>query len=156
MEVTFRLAETMDLDEIAALFEHCVRTTLSQFYTPAQVELWALPASMPEFWIERMETSRFELAVVNGSPAGFCVMQHPGYIEMLYTGAGFQGKGIARELLARAEHQARLDGCHWLAADASLSARPVFEKCGFIVLKEQVTDVGGRPFVNCKMLKDLL
>ncbi len=156
MDVTFRQADMDSLGEVTALFERSVRTTLSAFYAPVQVELWAMPASMPEFWMERLENCWFELALFDSHIAGFCVMQRPGYVEMLYTDAGFQRKGIARRLLDRAEMQARSEGCLWLAADASLSARPVFEKCGFMAIKEQVSEVGGLPFVNCKMLKDLV
>lgn len=144
-----------DVYAVKALFLQCVREVLSAHYTEKQVELWSLLGEMTEFWLERMEESWFLLCFEDGELAGFCVMQSDGNIEMLYTGAGFQGRGVARSLLMLAEAEARQRGLAWLVVDASTVARPAFERFGFNLVREQQTEAGGDPFINFKMVKDL-
>jgi putative acetyltransferase len=153
---TFRLATSHDISAVSRLFLGTVRDVLSGFYSAAQVELWSMLGEMPEFWQERIDDCWFLLSFDDEVLSGFCVMQPDGNIEMLYTAADFQGKGVAKSLLELAELEARRRALHWLVADASLSAKIVFERCGFLLVREQETEVCGAPFTNFKMVKDLL
>lgn len=153
--LSFRKAAAGDVNAVSRLFLQSVRGVLAQYYTEKQVELWSMLGEMPEFWLERVSESWFLLALEDGELAGFCVMQPDGNIEMLYTAADFQGRGVARSLLAEAELEARGRNLDWLVADASLSAKTVFERSGFLTVREQQTEVCGEPFHNFKMVKDL-
>lgn len=56
------------------------------------------------------------------------------YIELLAVDEGLRGQGLGRELLARAEEEARARGCigAWLDTFTQKS-RSLYESCGFAV-----------------------
>jgi GNAT superfamily N-acetyltransferase len=157
MPFSFRSAVLSDAEAIGKLFSDTVRTVLARFYCPEQAEIWSAAGDLIPFWEERIDTCWFEVAVdeSTGLLAGFCQMDAAGCIDMLYVSTLHQGRGVGVSLLAHAEMEARNRSLHWLTADVSLSARPLFERCGFVLLQEQHGVAAGKPFVNFKMLKDL-
>jgi ribosomal protein S18 acetylase RimI-like enzyme len=84
----------------------------------------------------------------SGKPAGFLHLQiqtdyfngeKVGYISDIAVDSSFEGQGIGRILLAKAEEWARAEGCHLLSLyvfSSNSRARKIYEKLGF---NEEVT-----------------
>lgn len=153
--IRIRLAELSDIPNIQALFRETVLQVNARDYTEEQVSVWALQAELDFLWMEKLSETHFLLAILDGRLAGFGSLTTDCNIEMLYTAVDAQGKGVASRLLAELEAEARRRGYEWLVTDASLTARRVFERCGFELLREQTVDVRGAPFTNYKMMKGL-
>ena len=91
----------------------------------------------------------------NDRLAGFADLEADGHIDALFVDPDFQGTGIARRLLAQIETQARAQGLKRLTVEASITARTVFERCGFSVLAAQTVHLRGQDFLNYRMEKSL-
>jgi putative acetyltransferase len=119
------------------------------------VAVWALQADLDFLWMEKLSETHVLLAWMDGRLAGFGTLTTDCNIEMLYTAVDAQGKGVATRLLAELETEARRRGYEWLVTDASLTARRVFERNGFELIREQTVELRGAPFTNYKMMKAL-
>jgi putative acetyltransferase len=153
--IHIRLAEASDIPTIQALFRETVLQVNARDYTEEQVSVWALQADLDFLWMEKLSETHFLLAILDERLAGFGSLTTDCNIEMLYTAVDAQGKGVASRLLAELEAEARRRGYDWLVTDASLTARQVFEKCGFELVREQTVALRGAPFTNYKMMKGL-
>lgn len=150
-----RRATEADIPAICALFRETVLTVNIRDYTPEQVAIWALQADLDFIWLEKISETHFLVALIDGELAGFGSLTAQCNIEMLYTSARHQGKGVAKTLLSELESEARNRCYDWLVADASKTAKPVFERFGYRTVREQVVDLRGSTFTNYKMVKDL-
>ena len=68
---------------------------------------------------------------------GFSSITHQGYLHSMFVHKDFQGKGIATILLNEIERYATTRGIMRITSEVSLTARPFFEKRGYIVEVEQ-------------------
>ena len=68
---------------------------------------------------------------------GFSSITHQGYLHSMFIHKDFQGKGIATILLNEIERYATTRGIMRITSEVSLTARPFFEKRGYIVEVEQ-------------------
>jgi putative acetyltransferase len=96
------------------------------------------------------------VAPIGGELAGFSDVSPDGYLDMMIVSPRHQRRGVARQLLAHVEAYARSEGTPTLSADASITARPFFERHGFTVEAEQRPVKAGVELTNYKMRKDLL
>jgi GNAT superfamily N-acetyltransferase len=59
------------------------------------------------------------------------------FVELLFVPESLRGRGLARELLARAEEEAKRRGCLGAWLDTfNRDARAIYERCGFAVFGE--------------------
>jgi GNAT superfamily N-acetyltransferase len=154
-DIHIRLADLSDIPHIQALFRDTVLQVNVRDYTDEQVSVWALQAELDHLWIEKLSETHVLLAILDGRLAGFGTLTIDCNIEMLYTAVDAQGRGVATRLLAELEAEARRRGYYWLVTDASLTARRVFERNGFELVREQTVELRGAPFTNYKMMKAL-
>lgn len=149
-----RLFDPADLPAILALFQGTVRRVNSRDYSLEQVKAWAPDELNAERWHERLTKAVTLVAVLeNGEVVGFGDLEANGHIDCLYTHADHQGRGIGGLILAALEEHARALGLQRLFTEASITARPFFEKHGFGVLAEQQVELRGVTFINYRMEK---
>lgn len=130
--VTFRLATAADVPALAALYAECARVLGPQVYTPAQVAAWAgFGVDGPAFraYVLDSRTWIAQWPQADG-PAGFCGIDDAGEVRSLYVRAGWQRRGLGRQLLAHALAQARAAGVQRFAAWATPFSRPLFAAAG--------------------------
>ena len=84
---------------------------------------------------------------------GFAEFEGDGHIDTLYVHHEYQGCGIATRLLETIEAEARRLGLARLYTEASITARPFFERRGFSVVTPQRVEVRGQTFRNYRMEK---
>lgn len=138
-----------DCKELARLFFNTVHTVNAKDYTKQQLNAWATGTVDLEAW-NRSLTEHFTLvAMENGIITGFGDMDATGYLDRLYVHRDFQGRGIASALCDRLE--ASVSGS--VTTHASITARPFFEKRGYLVIKEQQVERRGVLLTNFVMEK---
>lgn len=153
---TLRLSCADDLDAIARVFTESVHTLTGAHYDARQREAWA-PRSIDRLeWQHRLTKMTFllALAVDTGEIAGF-LGYTPGYVELLYTAPWSVRRGVASTLYAHVEHAWRHAGVASVSTEASLVARPFFERQGLRVIEEQQVERRGVLFRRFAMSKSL-
>ena len=74
---------------------------------------------------------------------------------MLFVDPACQRRGVASALLDTVENAARVQRLAVLDTDASITARPFFEKHGFQVVRSQEVALRGQRLTNFRMEKRL-
>jgi putative acetyltransferase len=144
-----------DCAALVELFRGAVRQAARRDYSEAQVLAWAPDSIDAARFGQRRAGKLTWVAERNGRPVGFADLEADGHIDMLYVDPACQRQGVARLLLDRIEELARAGGIDRLYAEASLTARPVFEKHGFEVIAAQTVRYNAVDFINYRMQKRL-
>jgi GNAT superfamily N-acetyltransferase len=144
-----------DLESVAALFTETVRQVNIRDYTAEQVAAWAPRPPDLARWRERIAALTLWVAAVDNRIIGFCGLGADGHADLLYTDHRFQRQGVARSLYQQMEVEARRGGVRRLFTEASITARPFFERMGFDLIREQQVDFRGVTFLNYAMEKQI-
>jgi GNAT superfamily N-acetyltransferase len=150
-----RRYEAGDFESVVTLFTDTVRHVNIRDYSPEQVAAWAPQPPDLVRWHQRIADLTLWIAELDGRLAGFCGLGAGGHVDLLYTDYRFQRQGVARCLYQQVEKEARQRGVRRLFTEASITARPFFEKMGFEVLREQSVELRGVTFQNYAMEKHL-
>ena len=144
-----------DAPEIARLFYETVRSVNRKDYSEEQVEAWAPGVPDPDEWHERMTGRRTLVAEGGGQVVGFAELEGDGHLDMLYLHKDAVRRGVGSGLYRAVEREARASGLGRIFTEASITARPFFERHGFRVVREQTVTVRGVPMTNFAMEKPL-
>ena len=137
-DFTIRTAQQSDTAELSDLFQNTVLTINKRDYSQAEVEDWASCGNDLSRIEEMIRTHYFIVAVNRQAQiVGFSSITKQGYLHSMFVHKDFQGRGIASMLLDEIEQYANITGIMRIMSEVSLTARPFFEKRGYIVEKEQ-------------------
>ncbi len=150
-----RLYVPADVDALIDLFRQAVRRIAIRDYSEAQVRAWAPDVADRQSWVERRASRPTWVAEIDGRVAGFTDLEPDGHLDMMYVHPDHQGQGVARALLAQVEEAAAAQKLARLFTEASITARPFFEKKGFRLITPQTVHVRGQDLVNYRMEKFL-
>jgi len=153
--VHIRPYDAADLDALIDLFAGSVRQVASRDYSPAQIEAWAPVAVNRQDWTTRLGSRPTFVAETGGEIVGFSDLEPDGHIDMLFIHADHQGQGVARALMDHIHVRAAKQGIDRLFTEASITARPFFERNGFDVIEAQDVELRGQTFRNYRMFKSL-
>jgi len=153
--LSIRPWDPSDAPALSALYEASVRALGARDYAAAQIEAWASLTPSAEALAGRLSDGRTRLVAVMDDIAGFIDVETDGHIDLLYVAPAATGLGVARALLETAEALAPLTGASRLYAEASETARPVFERLGFSVIARRDFEVAGVPIHNWAVEKAL-
>lgn len=136
--ITFRSVTTADIPELKELFRNTVLTVNARDYTAEEVADWASCGNRPGRWEELLATLYFIAACdAEGRIVGFTSIRNDGYLHSMFVHKEHQGEGIATALLQQIEAYATEQGIHNITSEVSITARPFFERRGYIVEREQ-------------------
>jgi putative acetyltransferase len=124
-------------------------------YTASQVLAWASTLAEEAKFAARCASRSTWVAETDDRIAGFSDLESDGHIDLLYVHPDFQRRGVARALLEHIESVARSLRLSRLYTEASVTARPVFERLGFRVVVPQTVTVRGESMTNYRMEKIL-
>ena len=147
--------EQADAPAIARLFYDTVRSVNRADYSEEQVEAWAPAIPDAGEWHDRMAGRKTLVAEEGGEVVGFCELDEDGHLDMLYVRKDAVGRGIGRSLYEAAERAARGWDLGRIFTEASVTARPFFERRGFRVLSERRVSRQGVELTNFAMEKSL-
>ncbi len=155
MKIELRLAQIGDLVSIQALFVETVDQVCSGDYNAEALRAWISGASKADFWIDKLKSQYFLVAIHEERILGFASLENEDYVDLLYIHKDFQRRGIADKLLASIEREAKGKGADSLRSDVSKTARGFFERRGYHVLREQTRTIDGLAISNYQMKKVL-
>jgi putative acetyltransferase len=132
-----------DAPALRQLFIDAIRTTAAEHYSEAQCAAWAsfaedeaaFTAYLNDGWIRVLEDEDGIL--------GFAQMNFPGELAMLYTSPEAARCGVASLLMEDMLMLGEAMGTAQLEAKASLLARPLLERFGFVCTGTEIVERAG-------------
>ena len=156
MDFKIRIAQQSDSAELRDLYKNTVLVVNRRDYSQDEVEDWASCGDDLSNIEEMIKTHYFIVAVNQLSQiVGFSSITPQGYLHSMFIHADFQGKGIETMLLEEIERYAITKGIIQITSEVSLTARPFFEKKGYVVEKEQKRQANKLCLTNFWMSKTL-
>lgn len=153
--MTFRQAIISDLEEMQKLYVETIQSVCKNDYNTAQIEAWISGVKNTERWVEVIEKQFVLLAIIENKIAGFGTLKDGNYIDFFYIHKDFQRQGIADKILNELEIEARKHHSKTITSDVSITAKPFFEKKGFVAKAEQKNVRLNVELINYKMEKQL-
>ena len=154
--ITIRVALNTDIEEIQSLYRNTVLVINRRDYSQAEVEDWASCGDDLSKIEDMIKTHYFIVAVNRQSEiVGFSSITPQGYLHSLFVHKDFQGKGIATMLLEEIERYAITAGIVRITSEVSLTARPFFEKKGYVVEGEQKRKANQLSLTNFRMAREV-
>ncbi len=123
-----------DCREMGKLFFDTVHTVNRKDYTEEETQAWAPGLPDLELWNRSFLEHDTLVAWEGARIAGFGDIDRTGYLDRLYVGPDFQGRGIATAICRRLEVRFPVER---ITTCASITARPFFEGRGYRVVREQ-------------------
>ena len=153
---TIRTAQQSDSVELRDLYKNTVLIINRRDYSQEEVEDWASCGNDLSKIKKMIETHYFIVAVDQQlQVVGFSSITSQGYLHSMFVHKDFQGKGIATILLKEIERYAIKEGIMRITSEVSITARPFFEKQGYIVEVEQKRRANQLCLTNYWMAKNL-
>lgn len=118
---------------ITDLFYGSVHAIDSSVYSNEQKKAWAPMPIDYDKWARRLEKKKPYLVIINQEIAGFIELESDGHIDCAYVSPKYQRTGVATKLLDHVISIAKYWGLKQLYVEASIVAKPFFEKSGFLV-----------------------
>ncbi len=141
-----------DCKVISELFYETVHSVNIRDYSKEQIDAWADGNIDLKKWNESFLTHYTIIAEEDGSILGFGDITRDGYLDRLYVHKDFQRKGIASAICTELENHINSGK---ITTAASITARPFFEKRGYITVRAQLVKRHGIFLKNFVMEKTL-
>ncbi|MDB5555681.1 MAG: yafP [Rhizobium sp.] len=142
---------TTDLDGVIEVFQRAIREVACRDYDPAQVAAWSEVDR--DDWEPWRLTRPTWVAVRDEKIIGFSDLEVDGHLDMMFVHPEHQGIGVASMLLVTVEEAAWQQRLFRIFTEASITARPFFEKRGFIVDSQQQVTKDGETLTSFRMSK---
>lgn len=138
-----------------SIFQRAVRVTAAAHYTAEQLAAWVPddPAvAVLDDWGARRAAVTTWVAELDDSAVGFTDLDiETGYLDMLFVDPGAGRRGVGSALIRQVLDEARAVGLREVTVQASRTAQPVFERHGFVVVREQRVERRGVLIENAVM-----
>ncbi len=159
-QFSLRQFEPSDGQACLALFQDTIERVNFRDYTAEQRAAWAAAEGTPYEidrgpWLRRFTENFSVVAEQNGQVIGFADLTIDGYLDRLFVSADHQRLGVASGLVETLVDQAIEWKLPEISTEASITARPFFERQGFVVAEEQLVSCRGVMLKNFRMIKAL-
>jgi putative acetyltransferase len=148
-----KIAQRSDVDAIRQLFQETIESVNRKDYNPDQIKIWSAGAQRIENWQKKITEQYFLLSKDKNTVNGFASMDVNGYIDFMYIHKNYQNQGIATLLLQALESKASELHLEKMWANVSITARPFFQKRGFIITDIHIKWIQEVAFENAVMTK---
>ena len=154
-KITLRQASIADLSEMKEIYKGTIMEMCAAEYDVDQRAVWASSSEKTERWNALINDQYVLLAVKDNVIVGFGSLLNGNYLDFMYVHKDYQRQGIADLLLNALEAEAIRQKTTVITSDISKTARPFFEKKGYVVLAEKQNQRGDLVLINYKMEKEL-
>jgi putative acetyltransferase len=144
-----------DLPRCLSIFATSIAELASEDYSEDQCEAWIAAAEDTKAFAKRLTDSITLIATLDGEPAGFASLKGADLIDMIYVDPEFARKGVGTALLDALSRLAAARGAKSLLADVSDTAKPLFERQGYIAERRNLVTLGDEWLGNTTMRKTL-
>ncbi len=141
--------------QVADLFQGSVHETARRDYTQEELEAWAPTPVNYKAWSERLSLKKPWLIIEKETVTGFAELESDGHVDCFYIHQNYQGQHLGTTLMNRIEAEALEAGLSRLYLEASITARPFFEKMGFVTVGPNLVRKGSITLKNYRMEKVL-
>jgi putative acetyltransferase len=149
--IKIRPYQANDAEALWHLFFNTVRVVNARDYSQAQIEAWAPESFDMSVWQNKMTDLQPLVAELDDVIVGYCDLQPDGLIDHFFCHHEYQGQGIGRVLMNYILCLADERDVSRLYAHVSITARPFFERFGFLLANEQKISVRGQELTNYVM-----
>ena len=108
-----------------------------------------------QFENKRLSEQLTILAIVEGEPVGFGSLRGKDELDLLYVHPDVVRNGVGSMLVDALEKLAGARGATAMLTNSSETARPFFEKRGYLAQSRNTTNIGDEWLVNIAMRKEL-
>jgi GNAT superfamily N-acetyltransferase len=144
-----------DAADLARLFYETIHSVNRKDYFEQQLDAWAPELPDPELGHSRM-SRRCTLVVEEGDElVAFAELESDGHLDMFYCRKDAVGRGVGRRLYEAIERRAIGMGLRRIFAEASITARPFFQRRGFTICEQQRVKRAGIALTNFTIEKAL-
>ncbi|MFT4144871.1 MAG: GNAT family N-acetyltransferase [Mobilitalea sp.] len=144
-----------DCKEVVKLFYDTIHSINIKDYTELQADAWASKNTDLESWNKKLLANYTVVVEKDGIIAGFGDVDSRGYFDYLFTHKDYQGQGIATLIVQEIENYCKSEGFQMITTDASITAKPFFERRGYLIQKAQIVEIKGQLLNNFKMIKHI-
>jgi putative acetyltransferase len=144
-----------DLPLLSEIRFAAIEELTGEDYDEAQRRAWASEADDEEAFSKSLEIGLTLVALIGGGPVGFISLLEGGLIDQLYVHPAVARTGVATTLIDAIEKLAAARGVATLVTDASDTAKPLFEKRGFVATHRNTIEIHGEYLGNTRMTKAL-
>jgi putative acetyltransferase len=147
-----RKATPEDIPELKELYYNTITSINAKDYNEEQIKAWASTADRTESLLKRIHEQYFFVAETDDKIiTGFSSLDKTGYLDLMYVHKDFQNMSVAKQLLQKIIETAVMLNVSRLETDASITAKPFFEKHSFKIICEQTVLIKDVALVNYKM-----
>jgi putative acetyltransferase len=151
-----RTATVSDIPEMTELYKNTILFVNRKDYSAEEVEDWASCGDNMAHLHESFAEQHYIVAENEQKTiAGFASINDAGYMHTLFVHKDFQHQGIATLLYKAIEKYAKEKDAEKITSEVSITARPFFEKQGFVVDEEQKRKANQLCLTNYKMSKSI-
>lgn len=146
-----------DAAALVELFHATVQKIGLLHYSKKQVQAWSPSPSMPEDFIEWASDGRTVLVAISDEhePIAYGDLESDGHIDHLYCRPDHVGRGVASAIYQDIEILAKERGIDQLFVEASETAKRLFTRHGFSVVRRNEFEVDGVTIHNYRMIKSI-
>lgn len=153
-ELNLRAYRPDDAPRLLTLFRDTIQRVNCRDYNPEQIVAWASDEIDEDAWAARFEGRFVVVAEQDEVLVGFGELESNGHIDRFYVSADHQGCGVGRRLITALLHEATRLSLSRLTVEASITARPFFERYGFEVCERQLVICRGVEMPNFRMTRE--
>jgi len=150
-----RLAQNKDFACIARLHRETIRHVNSKDYPEDVISVWSGRTKASRFRNSASKVKRW-VAIDKEKIIGFCDHDFNCELGGLYIHKDFQGKGIGKKLVKKAEDSMKKLGCKKIKIMSTVTAKTFYQKNGYKVIKKsshQIEDKKVDVFIMNKTIK---
>lgn len=146
-----RIYQQGDHVAIAKIFSRAVHEIASEDYSAEQCNVWSNKEPNPEHWKKRCELKRPFVALIGSRIAGFLELDTDGHIDCAYVNPDFRRQGVMSRLVRYAVATSFAMNLPRVYVEASICAKPLFEREGFDCLSDSKVEINGISLLNYQM-----
>lgn len=144
--IELRDFENGEEEALWEVYYSSIHLVCSKDYTEEQINAWA-PANLdPILWRDRIRGIKPFVALIDGKIVGYSDLQGDGLIDHFFVHGNYQRKGVGHRLMS--EILKRGVTKEKLHSEVSHTAKPLYEKFGFELVREQTVEMRGVQLTN--------
>jgi len=154
-EIALRPYLPTDARRCLQIFVTSIAEIACEDYNEDQCDAWIAAFDDEKAMGKRLAAMLTLVATVDGEPVGFISLKGADGVEMIYVAPERARQGVATTLLDAVTRIAAARGASKLTADVSDTAKPLFEKQGFVGQRRNLVTLGEQWLANTTMSKTL-
>lgn len=153
--MSIRRYESRDCNDIIKLFYDTVHTINSKDYAEDELNAWAPKDIDISLWDKSFLKNYTIVFILDNVIVGFGDINETGYLDRLYIHKDYQRRGIAKKIVDNLECYVKKLGVDYITTEASITAKPFFERMGYKIIKEQQVEKREEYLTNYIMKKHI-